>query len=234
MKTVENVITFNARFHLRLLFAWIATNLQFGVTRQIWVPNSQRFAAVGLQLTGKGFAMSCDGLCKVYQNQWKEELVPGYPIRPGGSPHVKPGDMGDQKFLATATDAEIWKGEKFSEYSEMVIGEIISYRNIWIDGVKRKFPANKKKNCKGKTCHCELAKKPTVLEGWSKWRRYEVFVPYVGRTRIPGENPPKILAGRVVLKGVVRHRSRVVQGVCRPKPGTPVIAPFAELDPEND
>jgi len=180
--------------------------------------------------------MPCEGLCHVEQNEWKEERVPGYKIQFNGPPHAKPGDSTDLEFSATSSDAEIWNGEDYTEYTEMVVQMLGAdkYSNHWEEAVEEKFPAARRIDCKDPGCICELADEPTVVEGWTRWRRYEVLVPHVDRYRVDGSNPPKVKVTRSLLKGVIQHRKRIVRGICRPNPNDEVFTPPSEDAPEKD
>lgn len=177
--------------------------------------------------------MPCEGLCHIEQNEWEEERLPHY-AQYNGSPHEKSGGGEDPTFPATASDADIWKGEDLSKYKEMMVTLLFSYNGQWTDGVNRKFPDIRRLDCKDPGCICELAKKPTVVEGWTRWRRYEVFVPYVERHTVDGSSPQKIKATRLLLKGIIQHRMRIVRGICRLNPNKTVITPLSEDAPEQD
>jgi hypothetical protein len=178
--------------------------------------------------------MACTGLCHVEQHEWEGERVPGHDLPYNGAPHSKPGAGEDPTFPATATDAEIWKGEDFSKYTELGFTMTFDYSQQWQNGVNARFPEKRRLDCKSDNCICELKEEPTVIDGWSRWRRYEVYVPYVVRQPIDGSNPPQIKALRILLKGVVQHRKRILRGICRPNPNIVVVTPPSETPPESD
>ncbi len=179
----------------------------------------------------------CEGLCLVEQHDWEEERVPGY-VQFNGQPHIKPGASDDPEFPATATDAQIWHGEDFTKYTEGIPQELMAtmYINAWREGVQRRFPANKNLDCKTAGCRCVLGEKPTVVEGWKPKERSRVIidVPHVARWPVDGSNPPKIKAMRAVLKGVIRHRVRIVRGICSVDPNEVIIVAPSDQPPETE
>lgn len=165
--------------------------------------------------------MSCEGLCRVVQFDWRIYQYDGY--------YGKPGDTG-QEVDETVTDETLWTGENLDDYSFFVapVG-LLSFRDDWERGVDRIFPrAGRRLDCKSEDCLCELKDEPTVVEDWSRWRRYEIVVRHV--FRIGANTPHRVITTRYLIKGLVEARQRVVQGICRNNPNETLVAPYAKKE----
>jgi hypothetical protein len=141
---------------------------------------------------------------------------------------MKPGDK-DEEVDASTPDGDLWEGENPDDYSILHVWETTSwYDTEWEEGVEREFPHSRALDCTEDGCVCDLGDEPTVVEDWTAWWRYDVFVRFV--RRLGGNAPNKVLARRFLLKGSVEARKRVIQGVCRRDPKRTIIAPFAAKD----
>ncbi len=171
--------------------------------------------------------MPCAGTCQIEQHEWREDRIEHNPYN--GAPYKKPGEQ-QLRFPATATDEQIWQGVDLSAYTEYALFVLIDFHGQWVDGVDREFPREGRQlDCHGEGCVCDWNRdKPKIIQDWPKQEtRYEVFVRYSWRTRIDGD-PGNILVDRLLLKGAILHRKRLIQGICGRSNRRPVIPPMAE------
>jgi len=175
--------------------------------------------------------MACEGVCTVEQNEVEDAERPKGTSH-NGAPFEKPNDSAAAVPEATS-DADIWDGQDFGDYTESVLTIGFDYTSQWGAGVKRVFPDRRQLDCKDAGCSCKLGDKPTVVEDWTDWQRHEIHVPHVVRGA-PSGTPPMIKPHRLLLKGAVRHRKRILQGVCRHNRNITIIAPFKTAQQESD
>lgn len=177
--------------------------------------------------------MPCKGTCQIEQHQWREDRIDGNPYN--GAPYIIPGSDREAVPLGQS-DAEIWDGEDLSRYTEYKLFLNVGYSSQWTSGVDRQYPRHGRAlNCTEENCVCDYdLDNPTVVEDWpKKWTRYQVFVPHVWR-QSNDNDPTKEFVTRMLLKGAILHRKRVIQGLCKDNPNLVVVPPFEKLPELED
>ncbi len=172
--------------------------------------------------------MPCKGTCQIEEHQWREDRIKGNPYN--GAPYRKAGPD-EEEVPVGKSDAEIWEGEDLTKYSEYQLFLNIGFSSQWSAAVDRQYPRHGRPlSCTEEGCVCDYdLDDPTIVEDWPKtWTRYEVFVRYVWRRR-NDDDPTKEFVTRFLLKGAIRHRKRVIQGLCKDNPNLVVVPPFEKL-----